>query len=178
MSTDLDWTRFGELVQKHFESSDASYIHPDDLEIGENLSDYPEVKLTFEGFGDLEFEDGGNYRYEEGGNKDMRSFCLFIHKNSGKEGFEFPEHDVAAFTFGRMIYHRPKEELHVYGWYDVPKDEWYVVTEGVDPGKGEMTAKQALKILEVLDKRYWLETDEPLSEQEQTRWPFPTEPPP
>jgi len=161
----IDWDRFGNLIEKHLDCSDAAFIHPDDLEIGENISPFPEIKLTFEGFGDLETEnEDGEYIYEEGGNQDMRSFAVFIHKNSHKEGFEFPEHEVAAFTFGRMIMHRPKEELHIYAWYDVNATEWYIVTEGVNPGKGEMTAKQALKILEVLDKRYWSEDDESLTE--------------
>ena len=53
----------------------------------------------------------------------------------------------------------------------------YINTEGVDPAKGEMTAKQALKILEVLDKRYWSETDETEPLLEPTRWPFPLERP-
>ena len=54
----------------------------------------------------------------------------------------------------------------------------YINTEGVDPGKGEMTAKRALKILEVLDKRYWSEdnetSEEPLTP---TNWPFPMDRP-
>ena len=149
----MDWYRFGDLVEKHFVRSNVAFIQPDDLLMGENLSPFLEVKLTFEGYGDLETEDD----YVEGGDTNMRSFALFIHKNSHKENFEFPEHEVAAFTFGRMIIHRPKEELHVYGWYDAQEKSWYINTEGVDPGKGEMTAKRALKILEVLDKRYWSE---------------------
>ena len=88
----MDWSRFSELVEKHFDCSDAAFIHPDDLVIGENLSPFPEVKLTFEGFGDLETDDN----YVEGGDTNMRSFVLFIHKNSHKENFEFPEHEVAA----------------------------------------------------------------------------------
>lgn len=165
----MDWSRFSELVQKHFECSDASYIHPDDLVIGENISPFSEVKLTFEGFGDLETEDD----YVEAGDQNNRSFALFIHKNSDKENFEFPEHEVAAFTFGSMIMHRPKEELHVYGWYNANEESWYVLTEGVDPGKGEMTAKRALKILEILDKRYWPEDDESAIMPEPGVWPFP-----
>ena len=169
----IDWGRFGDLIEKHLDCSDADFLDADELVIGENISSFPEVKITFEGFGDLETED----EYIEGGNQDMRSFALFIHKNSHKENFEFPEHDVAAFTFGSMIYHRPKEELHVYGWWDVQDESWYVVTEGVSPGKGEMTAKRALKILEVLDKRYWFETDETEPLPEPGVWPFPTERP-
>jgi len=149
----MDWYRFGDLVEKHFVRSNVAFIQPDDLLMGENLSPFSEVKLTFEGYGDLETEED----YVEGGDTDMRSFALFIHKNSHKENFEFPEHEVAAFTFGRMLIHRPKEELHVYGWYDAKEKSWYINTEGVDRAKGEMTAKRALKILEVLDKRYWSE---------------------
>ena len=170
----MDWSRFSELVEKHFDCSEASIIDPDNLEIGLDISPFSEVKLTFEGYGDLETEDD----YVEGGDTNMRSFALFIHKNSHKENFEFPEHEVAAFTFGRMIMHRPKEELYVYGWYDAKDESWYINTEGVDPGKGEMTAKRALKILEVLDKRYWSETDETLEEPlKPTRWPFPMDRP-
>ena len=150
----VDYNRLAELIQKQLDCSAVIDIDEDDLVIGQNLSVSPEIKITFEGFGDLETEDeNGEYVYEEGGNKDMRSFAIFVHKDSGKEGFVFPEHDVAAFTFGSMIYHRPKEEMCIYAWYDVNEQDWYIVTEGINPGKGDLSAYKVLKALEAIDKR-------------------------
>lgn len=58
----------------------------DDLQIGQNISDVSEVKIIFDGFGDLDTEE----EYIEGGNTDMESYAIFIHKNSLTEEFEFP----------------------------------------------------------------------------------------
>ena len=74
---DYDYARYNEILTKMLE---GSWRDPDDLEIGRDISDLPEVKITFEGYGDLEDEDeNGEYRYTEGGNKNMESYAIFIH---------------------------------------------------------------------------------------------------
>ena len=51
---EYDYQRFEMIVQAMME---ASWYDPDDLTIGENISDIPEVKIMFDGYGDLEDED-------------------------------------------------------------------------------------------------------------------------
>jgi hypothetical protein len=129
---------------------------PDNLVIGENISDVPEIKITFEGYGDLEEEIDGEYVYTEGGNTNMESYAIFLHKNTLKDDFEFPEHDVYAFTFGRIIGHRPKEEVCIYGWYDVENDVWDILPlEDRLSDDNEMTVKDVMKIIRGLNKRYY-----------------------
>ena len=76
------------------------------------------VKIIFDGFGDLETEDeNGEYVYEEGGNKEMKSFAVFIHKNSLTE--DFPPHEQTPWA----LIHRPKEEVCIWAWYDENTDD-------------------------------------------------------
>ena len=80
------------------------------------------VKIIFDGFGDKEWEDeNGEYQYEEGGNKEMKSFAVFIHKNSLTE--EFPPHETTPWA----LIHRPKEEVCIWVWYDENADEVEVI---------------------------------------------------
>ena len=129
---------------------------PDNLEIGENISDIPEVKITFEGYGDLEEEIDDEYVYTEGGNKNMESYAIFLHKDTLKDDFEFPEHDVFSFTFGSLIQHRPKEEVCIYGWYDVETDTWDILPlEDRLSEDNAMKPKDVMKIIKGLNKRYY-----------------------
>ena len=99
---DYDYQRYDQILKLLLEH--AWIDHDEEQEIGEDVSDQPEVKIIFDGYGDLEDEDeNGEYRYTEGGNKNMESFAIFIHKDSLTEDFVFPEHDVYQFTFGGMI---------------------------------------------------------------------------
>jgi hypothetical protein len=128
---------------------------PDCLEIGEDISDIPEVKIIFDGHGDLETEDeDGNYVYEERGNENMESYAIFIHKDSGKKDFEFPPHDVSPWC----LIHRPNEEVCIYAWYDVENDEWSI-NSLEETSDHKMTNKQVMKILETLNKRYFSKDD-------------------
>ena len=129
---------------------------PDHLEIGENISDLPEVKITFEGYGDLEEEIDGEYKYTEGGNTDMESYAVFIHKDALKYDFVFPEHDVYAFTFGSMIQHRTKEEVCIWVWYDVENDTWDVLPleDRIDADSG-INEEDVMRILVGLKERYY-----------------------
>lgn len=156
MEYEVDYKRYDEILQKFL---DVMWRDPDELEIGVDISDIPEIKITFEGYGDLETEDeNGEYEYVEGGNTNMESYAIFIHKDSGQEDFQFPEHDVFAFTFGRLIQHRPAEEVCIYAWYDVENDDWMINSLG-ETSEHEMTDKEVMDILEILDKR-WFNHDE------------------
>jgi hypothetical protein len=121
---DYDYQRYEQVI---IELLKASWRDPDDLEIGRDISDQPEVKIIFDGYGDLEDTDeNGEYHYTEGGNTNMESYAIFIHRGAIDPDFMFPEHDSYAFTFGSMIQHRPKEEVCIYAWYDVEADEWSI----------------------------------------------------
>ena len=118
--SDIDYAKYDEMLQRHL---DEMWRDEEALEIGENISNISEIKIIFDGYGDLETEDEeGNYVYEEGGNKNMESYAIFIHKKSAEEGFEFPEHDLTPWA----LIHRPKEEVCIYAWYDVENDDWTI----------------------------------------------------
>jgi len=172
---DYDYARYCEILKELME---VAWIDRDELEIGEDISDIPAVKIIFDGHGDLEDEDeDGEYRYTERGNKNMESYAIFIHKDSGKEDFVFPPHDVFQFTFGGMIQHRPKEEVCIYAWYDVIDDDWeFLQLEDRIDDDCEMTAEDVMNILETLHQNWFVEQLTSRSEVESSSpaaWPFP-----
>lgn len=126
---------------------ETSWRDPDDLRIGENISDIPEVKIIFDGYGDLETEDD----YIEGGNKNMESYAIFIHKDSLTEGFEFPEHDMTPWA----LIHRPKEEVCLYAWYDVEQEYWEVLPLEDRVYDTVMKEDDVMKILFGLEEKYY-----------------------
>ena len=95
----------------------------EDLYPGNDSGDAPfGVKIIFDGFGDLETEDeDGEYVYEEGGNKAMKSFAVFVHKNSLDT--HFPPHEQTPWA----LMHRPKEEVCIWVWYDENTDDVEVI---------------------------------------------------
>lgn len=124
----------------------------DNLEIGEDISDLSEVKIIFDGYGDLEDEDeNGEYRYTEGGNTDMESYAIFIHKDALTEDFVFPEHDIAW----HWLVHRPKEEVCIYAWYDVANNEWSI-NSLEETSDHSMTNAEVMAILKGLNEKYSL----------------------
>lgn len=152
---DYDYARYEELLQHHL---NAIYHDSDEgSDIGEDVSSIPEVKIIFDGYGDLEDEDEkGEYRYTEGGNKNMESFAIFIHKDALVENFIFPPHDVFGFTFGSMIQHRPAEEVCIYAWHDVVEDTWDILPlEDRLDDSNEMDETDVMKILEGLYELYF-----------------------
>jgi hypothetical protein len=152
---DYDYSRYEELLQHHL---NAIYHDSDEgSDIGEDVSSIPEVKIIFDGYGDLEDEDeNGEYRYTEGGNKNMESFAIFIHKDALVEDFIFPPHDVFGFTFGSMIQHRPAEEVCIYAWHDVVEDTWDILPlEDRLDDSNEMDETDVMKILEGLYELYF-----------------------
>jgi hypothetical protein len=120
---------------------------PDDLVIGDNISDLSEIKIIFDGYGDLDTED----EYIEGGNKNMESYAIFIHKDSGKEDFEFPEHQLTPWA----LIHRPKEEVCIYAWYDVEQDYWEILPLEDRLDGCTMTEEDVMEILDILNTRYF-----------------------
>ena len=152
---DYDYARYEKLLQHHL---NAIYHDSDEgSDIGEDVSSIPEVKIIFDGYGDLEDEDeNGEYRYTEGGNKNMESFAIFIHKDALVEDFIFPPHDVFGFTFGSMIQHRPAEEVCIYAWHDVVEDTWDILPlEDRLDDSNEMDETDVMKILEGLYELYF-----------------------
>ena len=150
---DYDYKRFDDIITSLLTTS---WRDSEDLEIGRDISDISEIKIIFDGYGDLEDEDeNGEYRYEEGGNKNMESYAIFIHKDSAQEDFVFPEHESFSFTFGSMIQHRPAEEVCIYAWYDVENDTWDILPLEERVEDTDLTVEQVMGILEILNKRYF-----------------------
>ena len=171
---DYDYARYDEILTKMLE---GSHRDPDDLEIGRDISDLPEVKIIFDGYGDLEEEIDGEYKYTEGGNTNMESYAIFIHKDALEPEFIFPEHDSYAFTFGSMIQHRPKEEVCIYAWYDVESEMWEILPlEDRLDDSNEMTVEDVMKILEGLYDYYFKPWEGKFENDPVTglpMWPFP-----
>jgi len=172
---DYDYARYDEILTKMLE---GSHRDPDDLEIGRDISDLPEVKIIFDGYGDLEEEIDGEYRYTEGGNKNMESYAIFIHKDALVEDFIFPPHDVFGFTFGSMIQHRPAEEVCIYAWFDVVDNSWEInQLEDQMSDDHEMDEDDVMKILEGLYELYFKPWEGKFESDPITglpKWPFPT----
>jgi hypothetical protein len=135
---------FEEYIECHLENM---WRDPDDLVIGNNISDLSEIKIIFDGYGDLDTED----EYIEGGNKNMESYAIFIHKDSGKEDFEFPEHQLTPWA----LIHRPKEEVCIYAWYDVEQDYWEILPLEDRLDGCTMTEEDVMEILDILNTRYF-----------------------
>ena len=150
---EYDYARYEKIL---IDMLEGSHRDPDDLEIGRDISDLPEVKITFEGYGDLDEENmDGEYKYIEGGNTNMESYAIFLHKDAMTEDFIFPEHDVFGFTFGSMIQHRPAEEVCIWAWYDVENNSWDISSlEDRLTEDNIMNENDVMKILEGLYDLY------------------------
>lgn len=114
---------YSEIVEEWVREFICTMDEDDDLYPGNDSGDAPAgVKIIFDGFGDLEDEDeNGEYRYTEGGQRNMKSFAVFIHKDSLTE--EFPPHELTPWA----LIHRPKEEVCIYVWYDEENDDVDVI---------------------------------------------------
>ena len=171
---DYDYSRYEQIIVEMLKSS---WRDPDDLEIGRDISDLPEVKIIFDGYGDLDEENmDGEYKYIEGGNTNMESYAIFIHKDALVDEFIFPEHDSFAFTFGSMIQHRPAEEVCIYAWYDVENDSWDVLPlEDRLSEDDAMDENDVMKILEGLYELYFKPWEGKFENDPETGlpiWPF------
>ena len=136
--SDYDYVKYEEMLQRHL---DEMWRDPEELEIGENISNISEIKIIFDGYGDLETED----EYIEGGNHSMMSFAVFVHKDS-LNGSVFPEHEQTPWA----LVHRPKDEVCIWVWYDADKDEVEVVP--FEDGSTEMDHEEIYRIIDKLDE--------------------------
>ena len=118
-----DDREYSEIVEEWVREFICTMDEDDDLYPGNDSGDTPAgVKIIFDGFGDLEDEDeNGEYRYTEGGQRNMKSFAVFVHKDSLSE--EFPPHELTPWA----LIHRPKEEVCIYVWYDEENDDVDVI---------------------------------------------------
>jgi hypothetical protein len=165
MPFEYDYERFEELLQHHL---DAMHHDSDEgSDIGENISSIEEVKIIFDGY-------GYNEETDEDDNKNMESFTIFIHKNALAEGFEFPEHDMTPWC----LIHRPKEEVCVYAWHDLEKDEWEILDLEERLQDTELNVEEVMEIMEGLHERYFKPWEKPVFETDSKTgmpaWPFPT----
>lgn len=143
MSFEYDYERFEELIQNHL---DVMWRYPDELEIGEDISDLREVKIIFDGY-------GYNEETDEQDDKNMESYAIFIHKDALKEGFEFPPHELTPWA----LIHRPKEEVCIYAWYDVENDIWDILPLEDRLTDCAMSEEDVMNILEGLHVKYFTE---------------------
>jgi hypothetical protein len=118
-----DDREYSEIIEDWVREFICTMDEDDDLYPGNDSGDTPAgVKIIFDGFGDLEVDNGvDEYEYTEGGNRNMKSFAVFIHKNSLTE--EFPPHELTPWA----LIHRPKEEVCIYVWYDEENDDIDVI---------------------------------------------------
>jgi hypothetical protein len=172
MSEEFDYNRYEGIILKML---DVMWRDPDELEIGEDISDLPEVKIIFDGHGDLEDEDeNGEYRYTERGDKNLESYAIFLHKGVlTDEEFVFPEHEQTPWA----LIHRPKEEICIYAWYDVENEEWSI--NGIyETSECDVSEEEVMQILEFIDNRYFSrkfipDTDiDPDQPDGNAAWPF------
>jgi hypothetical protein len=167
---DYDYERYEQVI---IELLKASWRDPDDLEIGRDISDQPEVKIIFDGYGDLEIDNGvDEYEYKEGGNTKMESYAIFIHKDALEPGFMFPQHELTPWA----LIHRPKEEICIYAWYDVENDNWDIlpIEDRLD-SDNTMTAEDVMVILEGLYEYYFKPWEGKFENDPETGlplWPF------
>ena len=142
---DYDYDRYEKILLKLL-----SYMlrDPKYLVIGENISDVSDVKIIFDGYGDLDEEE-----YIEGGDKNAESYAIFIHRDAGKEDdFEFPVHESTPWG----LLHRPDEEVCIHAWYDVADDSWSI-NSLEETSDHSMSNSQVMDVLIRLSERYDLE---------------------
>ena len=165
---DYDYSRYNKVLLAMLE---AMWRDPDDLEIGRDISDLPEVKIIFDGYGDLETEEDGEYKYIENGNTNMESYAIFIHKDALQENFTFLEHEMTPWA----LIHRPKEEVCIYAWYDVENNDWTI--NGLEETSDhDMTNDEVMKILDGLYETYYEPWEGTFTTDPETglpNWPFP-----
>jgi hypothetical protein len=137
---DYDYERY-EYVLKSLVSD--IWRDPENLEIGEDIADVPEVKIIFDGY-------GYNEDTNEQDDINLESYAIFIHRDAVNEGFIFPEHDTTPWC----LIHRTAEEVCIYAWYDVQLDEWSF--NSLDElSDHKMTNEETMNVLNVLYTRYF-----------------------
>jgi hypothetical protein len=103
--------------------------------------DFPdEIKILFDG-----------YAENDDGTQDESSICyaIFVHKNSGKLGFEFAAHDSPH----GLVHHRTEEEACFIVW--IKDHKGTIVAEHVTEGDTKLDINIFHKALIKLDKNYY-----------------------
>jgi hypothetical protein len=157
---DYDYNEYEETLKIFLHTM---WRDPDCLEIGENISDTPEIKIIFESY-------GCNEETNEQDDKNMECYAIFIHKDSAQEGFEFPEHETTPWC----LIHRPDEEVCIFAWYDVENDDW-CINSLEETSEHKMTNQEVVQILKTLRERYCGESeslDSGVDENGNASWPF------
>ena len=168
MSDDYDYNEYEKIIQRLL---DTMWYEVDDLEIGEDISDVSDVKIIFDGYGDLETEDeNGEYVYREGEDKNMESYAIFIHRDSATEdNWQFPPHDLTPWC----LIHRPSEEVCIYAWHEVDTDSW-TINSLEETSDHEMTNSEVMESLRRIWNKYYDDTNNtPLTILSPHSWPFP-----
>ncbi len=98
-----------EMLQYFLEKARENTDH---LEVGENISTISELKIIFDGYG--EDPESGKEDY------DNELYAFFIHKDSLKKDFVFPEHETTPWA----LIHRPDEEICLSAWYSNVDSMW------------------------------------------------------
>ena len=98
--------------------------------------DFPnQVKIMFDGHAE-----------NEDGSEDASQFCyaVFVHKDSGEEDFNFPEHDG-----GRWVSHRPDEEVCYFVWVNEDGD-----CDVISDGETNLDIQHFEKIIVDIERKY------------------------
>lgn len=158
MNEEYDYNRYEQILKRLLDTMNR---YPDELEIGENISDVSDVKIIFDGYGCSE-------ETNEPDDVNMESYAIFIHRDAAKEdNWEFPEHEVSPWC----LIHRPEEEVCIYAWYDVQDNDW-AVNALEETGDHEMTNTEVMTALERIWARYFADSDIPVTEVKTINWPF------
>ena len=129
-----------EIFQYFLEEARAN---TDDLKVGENISTISELKIIFDGYG--EDEESGDEDYNN------ESYAFFIHKDSLKKGFIFPEHETTPWA----LVHRPDEEICLHAWCSTEDDIWTLPDDWNDSSRNKkLTTEFFENILSKLYKKY------------------------
>lgn len=99
--------------------------------------DFPDqVKIMFDGHAE-----------NEDGTEDASQFCyaVFVHKDSGKEDFKFPEHDC----YGSLVIHRSDEEVCYSVWVNEDGD-----LDVIGDVETDLDIKHFEKIIVDIERRY------------------------
>jgi len=120
-----DFDRYSEIVEVLLGSAWRDSENPT---IGEDVSDFPEIKVMFNKY-------GFNEDTQQDDNAGIEEYCIFIHLNSGVKGFNFPEHQLSPFG----IIHRPNEEVCARAWFIKNQDRSdQEIEDGENEGEWEI----------------------------------------
>lgn len=109
MNEELDLEK---IISLWVEEARVNMTEDEDPRVGQNVSTLPELKITFEGFGETE---------HHGEDRDKESYAVYIHKRALEPNFVFPDHQENGLT----VTHRPDDEICHFLWYDRASSEFY-----------------------------------------------------